>query len=139
MTYDGDLDFLEEDFCIRVLCEHEQGWHTTDETFPVFGLNSRDKQVLLQLVAPYLGRIFALLSHSGVSVRLTYTYRQRRRFCEHTFNHFDVACKPILNGTKNGDVIWINFIASKINVGSHISSALAFSVIFSNQFLKMQT
>ena len=81
-TYDGDLDFLEEDFCIRVLCEHEQGWHTTDETFPVFGLNTRDKQVLLQLVAPYLGRIFALLSHSGVSVRtfLRFLHQKLDRF-----------------------------------------------------------
>ena len=74
MAYKGDVDFLEQDFCIRILCEHEQGWHTTDETFPVYGLSNEDKEVLVQLAAPYLGRMFALLCHSGASVRINYTY-----------------------------------------------------------------
>ena len=68
MAYNGDIDFLEHDFCIRILCEHEQGWHTTDEMYPAYGLSTEDKEVLLKLVAPYLGRMFALLRHSGVSV-----------------------------------------------------------------------
>ena len=67
-----------------------------------------------------------------------------------TFHH-RTALNPFLNGTKSVDfdssvrvnealceiVIWINFFASNVNVGSHLTSAFAFSVIFTSQFLKM--
>ncbi|XP_052813517.1 uncharacterized protein LOC128240741 isoform X2 [Mya arenaria] len=67
---DGDMeDWSKESFCIKVLCEHEQGWHFCQEMYPLAFRNREQLETFLQGAAPYLFRIYTILKQSPLKLK----------------------------------------------------------------------
>ncbi|CAG2236820.1 unnamed protein product [Mytilus edulis] len=61
-------DWQEEQFCIRALCEDEQGWHLVGNPLSLTNLKKDEIMKTLKETAPYLARIYAILKQSSVSM-----------------------------------------------------------------------
>ncbi|VDI30258.1 Hypothetical predicted protein [Mytilus galloprovincialis] len=61
-------DWHEEQFCIRALCEDEQGWHLVGNPLSLTNLKKDEIMKTLKETAPYLARIYAILKQSSVSM-----------------------------------------------------------------------
>ncbi|XP_064625808.1 uncharacterized protein LOC135486696 [Lineus longissimus] len=55
------------DFCFRILCEYEEGWHVCHDGFPINMVGSELSQ-LWKTSAPYFGRMLKLLKHSNIDL-----------------------------------------------------------------------
>ncbi|CAG2199988.1 unnamed protein product [Mytilus edulis] len=67
-TSQEDDGWKVEDFCIRVICEDEQGWHLVDG--PLFKIDRTSDEIYKTLkdAAPFLARIYAVLKQSSISL-----------------------------------------------------------------------
>ncbi|RUS85194.1 hypothetical protein EGW08_007020 [Elysia chlorotica] len=61
---DKDTDWETEQFCLKVLCENEKGWHVCKTTFPL-RLND-DMKSIIKGCSVYLARMYAILRQSQV-------------------------------------------------------------------------
>ncbi|VDI51387.1 Hypothetical predicted protein [Mytilus galloprovincialis] len=61
-------DWQGEDFCIRVLCEDEQGWHVVGEPLSLINRTSEEIYKALKDAAPFLARIYAVLKQSAINL-----------------------------------------------------------------------
>ncbi|XP_021366171.1 uncharacterized protein LOC110458668 [Mizuhopecten yessoensis] len=59
-------EWEEEEMCIRVLCEHEEGWHLLGEPLTLKTRTSEEVENCLAVAAPYLARIYAILRQSSM-------------------------------------------------------------------------
>ncbi|CAH1800343.1 unnamed protein product [Owenia fusiformis] len=58
-------DFSKQDYCLKLLCEYEQGWHFCGDPFPApagFG------EKLSKSLSPYQVQIFSILKHSDNAI-----------------------------------------------------------------------
>ncbi|XP_064626432.1 uncharacterized protein LOC135487048 [Lineus longissimus] len=56
------------EYCFRVLCEHEGGWHAVHEGFPISMIQD-EMTPLLHLTAPFFARILSILKHSNINLQ----------------------------------------------------------------------
>ncbi|KAK3777048.1 hypothetical protein RRG08_008898 [Elysia crispata] len=61
---DKDTDWDTEQFCLKVLCENEKGWHVCKTTFPL-RMND-DMKNIIKGCSVYLARMYAILRQSSV-------------------------------------------------------------------------
>ncbi|ELT89642.1 hypothetical protein CAPTEDRAFT_187033 [Capitella teleta] len=71
------LTFVTDDlkpgqFCLKVLCEHEGGWHSVDDGIPV-SLGGQDLVRLWEASSPYMLRMLSILKHSSADLVVTRT------------------------------------------------------------------
>ncbi|XP_021339283.1 uncharacterized protein LOC110440494 isoform X2 [Mizuhopecten yessoensis] len=56
-------------YCYRLLCEHEEGWHTVDLTIPSPEHEGKEEEEQwLASMAPYMARMFAILKYSSLNM-----------------------------------------------------------------------
>ncbi|XP_033763307.1 uncharacterized protein LOC117344606 [Pecten maximus] len=56
-------------YCYRLLCEHEEGWHTVDSTIPSPEHDGKEEEEQwLNSMAPYMARMFAILKYSSINM-----------------------------------------------------------------------
>ncbi|XP_060069823.1 uncharacterized protein LOC132549872, partial [Ylistrum balloti] len=56
-------------YCYRLLCEHEEGWHTVDSTIPSPEHEGKEEEEQwLNSMAPYMARMFAILKYSSLNM-----------------------------------------------------------------------
>ncbi|XP_060065175.1 uncharacterized protein LOC132545509 [Ylistrum balloti] len=67
VVVDTDQDeWEEEEMCIRVLCEHEEGWHLLGKPLTLKTRTDEEIENCLSTTAPYLTRIYAILRQSSM-------------------------------------------------------------------------
>ncbi|XP_033743245.1 uncharacterized protein LOC117329409 isoform X2 [Pecten maximus] len=59
-------EWEEEEMCIRVLCEHEEGWHLLGKPLTLKTRTDEEVENCLTSAAPYLTRIYAILRQSSM-------------------------------------------------------------------------
>ncbi|XP_061180809.1 uncharacterized protein LOC133189455 [Saccostrea echinata] len=65
---DEDEDWQAEEFCIKVMCEHEEGWHVSEKSLNLSARSSEEVYHVLREAAPYLSRLYAVLKQSSVNL-----------------------------------------------------------------------
>lgn len=60
-------------FCLKVLCEHEMGWHETQEEINFPPLEGAELEDYLKRIAPYVARVLAILKHSKINMPILTT------------------------------------------------------------------
>ncbi|XP_069118078.1 uncharacterized protein [Argopecten irradians] len=56
-------------YCYRLLCEHEEGWHTVDATLPSpEHAGKEEEEQWLNSMAPYMARMFAILNNLSINM-----------------------------------------------------------------------
>lgn len=66
---DDDEEWQSEDFCVRLLCEHEEGWHLVPKPLSLFTNTVEEVISTITEAAPFLARFYAILKQSSVKLR----------------------------------------------------------------------
>ncbi|CAL1544120.1 unnamed protein product [Lymnaea stagnalis] len=60
-------------YCIRLLCEHEQGWHEAPTCLSFPSKDGAELEDYLKSIAPYVARILAVLKYSKINIPILTT------------------------------------------------------------------
>ncbi|XP_059152537.1 uncharacterized protein LOC131938499 [Physella acuta] len=116
--------------CLKVLCEHEMGWHEMQEEINFPPLEGAELDDYLKRIAPYVARVLALLKHSKINMPILTTpegerlSRKLQDLCSKTSsdfqNEYAVVLQTVLEedsertcgGLKrcqmpNGKILWL--------------------------------
>nr|XP_022323918.1 uncharacterized protein LOC111124909 isoform X4 [Crassostrea virginica] len=66
---DDEEEWQTEDFCIRLLCEHEEGWHLVSKPLSLFTFTVEEVISAITEAAPFLARFYAILKQSSVKLK----------------------------------------------------------------------
>ncbi|XP_062577865.1 uncharacterized protein LOC134239727, partial [Saccostrea cucullata] len=65
---DEDEDWQAEEFCVKVMCEHEEGWHVSEKSLNLSARSTEEVYHVIREAAPYLSRLYAVLKQSSVNL-----------------------------------------------------------------------
>ncbi|KAK3737158.1 hypothetical protein RRG08_016463 [Elysia crispata] len=117
-------------YCLRLLCEYEQGWHESSQPINMPRLEGAALEEFLKAIAPYQARVLAILKHSSLQLPILTTpsgdqlRRKMEEWCARTTSEFQSGYQQILQmaleqdeqrtygGLKrchmpNGKVLWL--------------------------------
>ncbi|KAL4230338.1 hypothetical protein ACF0H5_010721 [Mactra antiquata] len=68
-VFEDEEDWSNESLCIKLLCEHEAGWHLCTQMYPLAFRNRDSMEQFLSKSAPYLYRIYTILRQSPIKLK----------------------------------------------------------------------
>uniref|UniRef100_K1PTH6 non-specific serine/threonine protein kinase n=1 Tax=Magallana gigas TaxID=29159 RepID=K1PTH6_MAGGI len=65
---EDEEDWQGEEFCVKVLCEHEEGWHVSERSLSLSARSPEEVVKVIREAAPYLSRLYSVLKQSAVKL-----------------------------------------------------------------------